>query len=64
MLDIKKTPWNDALVEQLNARQQDKRFHPYTCPGDLPDCNKHRTLIATPDGWVCACGEYKQDWTR
>lgn len=21
-----------------------------------------RNLIPTPDGWVCACGRYRQDW--
>ena len=57
-------PWSDELVEQPNARQQNPQLHPYTCPGDKPECRDHRDLIATKDGWVCACGEYKQDWTR
>lgn len=52
------------MVDSLNAYQNACQFHPYTCPGNKPDCNKHRNLIATVDGWVCACGEYKQDWAH
>jgi hypothetical protein len=59
-----KTPWSDDQVKALNDRQKDGRFHPYTCPGNKIECEKHRSLIATKDGWVCACGEYKQGWAH
>lgn len=51
-------------VEQLNRRQHDTRFHPYTCPGDKPCCAGARDLVATREGWVCACGEYRQTWAH
>ena len=28
------------------------------------DCPNEGTLIATTDGWVCPCGQYKQDWAH
>lgn len=58
-----KAPWSPEKVRELNARQDNPQLHPYTCPGDKPGCKDNRSLIATPDGWVCACGEYKQDWS-
>lgn len=61
---MKKTPWTQETVDALNRYQQEGKFHPYTCPGNKPDCAKHRNLIATTDGWVCQCGEYKQDWAH
>lgn len=61
---MKSTPWSPEKVAALNAQQSNGRFHPYTCPGDLPDCEKHRNLIATEQGWVCACGKYKQEWAH
>lgn len=61
---MKQAPWTPEEVERLNAQQKAGQFHPYTCPGDLPACQKHRELIATEQGWVCACGEYKQGWAH
>jgi len=59
-----KAPWPQETVDKLNQYQNAGQFHPFTCPGNKPDCEKHRNLIATTDGWVCQCGEYKQDWTH
>jgi hypothetical protein len=59
-----KAPWSDEVVERLKAWQADDRFHPFTCPGDKPGCKRHRELIPTNEGWVCACGEYRQDWAH
>jgi hypothetical protein len=61
---ISKAPWTDEEVKRLNAYQKAAHLHPFTCPGDKADCEKHRELIATSDGWVCACGEYKQEWAH
>ena len=55
--------WTDEEVARLNAHQRDGRFHPYTSPGD-EQCRGERNLIATPQGWVCACGQYKQTWAH
>lgn len=57
-------PWTPGQVERLNAFQADGRFHPFTCPGERPDCEGRRELVATADGWVCACGEYRQGWAH
>lgn len=54
--------WTDEQVAALNAYQERGQFHPFTCPGDYRHCDKQRNLIATPAGWVCACGQYRQDW--
>ena len=57
-------PWDDETVARLKAWQEDARWHPYTCPGNRPHCHFDRNLIPTREGWVCACGEYKQDWAH
>ncbi len=56
--------WSDETVARLNAQQKDRRFHPYTCPGNDPACSNHRDLVATRKGWVCQCGEYRQGWAH
>ena len=55
--------WTDEQVAMLNERQRRHDLHPYTCPGDR-QCKGDRNLIATPQGWVCACGEYRQGWSH
>lgn len=55
---------SDERVSALNAHQCDRRFHPYTCPGDYPECADQRELVATRDGWVCKCGKYRQQWAH
>jgi hypothetical protein len=57
-------PWTQEQVDALNRHQAERRFHPFTCPGDKPSCKDQRNLIATTNGWVCACGEYTQDWAH
>lgn len=59
-----KAPFNDSQVAHLNAWQQRGDVHPFTCPGDRLDCEQHRELVATKDGWVCHCGQYRQDWAH
>lgn len=56
--------WTDEQVAALNRHQERGDVHPYTCPGDHPHCEAQRTLKATPEGWVCACGEYRQTWAH
>ncbi len=56
--------WTDEQVANLNAYQKAGRFHPFTCPGDHDRCEKQRDLVATREGWVCACGEYRQGWAH
>lgn len=67
MNDQQPTPasiWTEEEVAALNAHQANGRVHPYTCPGDEPRCKNQRNLIATPNGWVCQCGEYRQGWAH
>jgi hypothetical protein len=62
-----KAPFTPNQVEALNRFQQRRDIHPFTCPGidDVPECHvENRTLIATPDGWICSCGKYHQDWAH
>ena len=55
-------PWTPDQVDALNEQQLRQDRHPYTCPGgNGPLCAK-RDLVATPDGWICECGRYTQDW--
>jgi hypothetical protein len=56
--DVIRAPWTDEQVAALNAFQRDRRFHPFTCPGERErgERCKERNLTATRDGWVCACG--------
>jgi hypothetical protein len=56
--------WTDKQVEMLKARQADESRHPYTCPGEHPECAMMRNLIPTTHGWICACGRYTQDWSH
>lgn len=57
-----KAPWTDEQVEKLNDFQTCGRVHPFTCPGNSR-CPQLK-LTATNEGWVCACGEYKQNWAH
>jgi hypothetical protein len=58
-------PWTREQVDTLNFAQGCGYLHPFTCPGDSGDSNKVcrvRELTATVDGWICACGRYRQEW--
>lgn len=58
-------PFSPAQVEALNRFQKDGRYHPFTCPGEDAECRMdQRELIATPAGWICVCGAYKQSWAH
>lgn len=54
-------PWTQDQVDMLNTAQATGWLHPFTCPGENKVCPK-RELTATVDGWVCACGRYRQEW--
>lgn len=57
-------PFTPEQVENLDAYQKAGQFHPFTCPGDKMKKGgcEIRELLATPDGWICPCGEYIQSW--
>ncbi len=59
--------WSPQRIARLEARQQNREMHPYTCMGLGSDekCERVRgvgegVLIPTPDGFVCPCGEYRK----
>ncbi len=59
----------EERVKLLNNRQKNGFVHPYTCNRDKLDCEVRSQkgdgiLIATADGWVCPCGQYKQDFGK
>ena len=65
------TLWTDEQIEHLRRRQADRTLHPYTCGGLGPDDVCHRArgvddgvLIPTREGFVCPCGEYRQEWVH
>lgn len=71
MEDKLKAPFNDDQVEKLNKYQEHGFFHPFTCcsAGTEEKCERRNgkgegILIATNEGWVCPCGEYKQNWAH
>lgn len=53
-------PFTMEQVVRLNEFQHLGIMHEFTCPHPC----KNRTLIATLDGWVCPCGEYRQYWAH
>jgi hypothetical protein len=57
-------PWTDEQANVLNEIQKNLRLHGYTCPGEMATCKDKRLLIATPAGWICRCGAYRQDWAH
>ena len=56
------TLWSLEVVNRLNRWQACDFVHSFTCPGDKA-CPK-RNLTATVDGWICACGTYRQTWAH
>lgn len=69
--EIKKSPWTQEEVNELNNLQKSGKFHPYTCDREAKECevnqiprdfSKDGILIATKDGWICPCGKYRQNW--
>lgn len=58
------TEFTKEIIEQLNKRQQEGKYHPYTCDRSFSECQvelNDGVLIATENGWVCPCGKYKQN---
>lgn len=54
-------------VESLNAYQQARVMHPFTCGGDRTDDNHldgEGLLVATVDGWSCPYCPYTQSWAH
>jgi hypothetical protein len=56
--------WTEEQVASLNRWQENSLYHVFICPGDYRECENHRELKATTDGWVCQCGKYTQDWAH
>lgn len=63
-------PFTEEQVERLKRWQTTNWLHPFTCMSpDLPECERrtHKSfgiLVPTTGGWVCPCGQYKQDWAH
>lgn len=51
-------------MANLEAWQACSSFHGYTCDGLLCGLTLDRALRPTTDGWVCACGQYRQQWAH
>jgi hypothetical protein len=68
-----KAPFTPEQVKNLNVYQQLGHMHPFTGTG-MADTEGHKSrsncpdqeclLKATTDGWVCPCGQYKQNWAH
>jgi len=54
-------PWTPEQVEALNFWQTRSDVHPFTCQNSHPE---DRTLVATPDGWICKHCSYTQLWAH
>lgn len=48
----------------LNRYQHDGMMHPFTCPTATSKKHPERTLVATPEGWICRFCSYRQDWAH
>jgi len=62
-----RAPFTDEQVEALNKWQNAGYVPDFTCCGEYctrSEENNEGKLIATPDGWVCPCGQYTQDWAN
>ena len=66
--------FTEAEVESLNAFQKSGVFHCFTCGNNRMDevhsayqkehgCD-YGQLIATTQGWICPCCEYRQGWAH
>ena len=59
-IDKLDAPWLPEQVEALNRWQRRGDVHPFTCVNDHGEAG--RDLIATADGWICRCCDYRQTW--
>lgn len=60
-----KSDFSEETVKRLNEFQNIEFYHPYTCDRNSPNCQVKENdgaLIATTEGWICPCGDYKQNW--
>jgi hypothetical protein len=62
-------PFTEEQVEKLKKYQENGKFHPFTCcsQGSNEKCERKNgvgegLLIPSTEGWVCPCGEIKQNW--
>ena len=62
-----RAPWDRKQLRNLR-KWQNSAWHPFTCCShngcdrlNQPDQGK---LIPTKDGWICPCGEWKQNWAH
>ena len=65
------SPFSKDQVENLNHFQMSGIHHPFTCcsAGSEQNCERRNgtgegILKATEQGWICPCGEYKQNWAH
>lgn len=62
--------FTEEQVKHLNEQQQSGKVHPYTCDRRSMNCCQVRVnegdgiLLATTDGWICPCGNYRQNWAH
>lgn len=61
-------PFTDEQVEKLKEWQFNPKVHSFTCcsPG-IAGCERSNgisegDLIPRKEGWICPCGEYRQNW--
>lgn len=64
-----KNTFTEEQVKHLNEQQQSGKVHPYTCDRSSMNCQVRFNegdgiLLATTDGWICPCGNYKQKWAH
>ena len=62
-------PFSKEQVESLKMYQNHLEMHPFTCgsPDDIQECHRRNgmnegILIPMEEGWVCPCGQYRQNW--
>jgi DNA-directed RNA polymerase subunit RPC12/RpoP len=59
-----RAPWTPAQVAALNACQERRDLHPYTCGACPARDGLKQVLVAEPDGWRCPdCGG-RQAWAH
>lgn len=63
---MKRAPFTVDEVASLNAYQQSRAFHPFTCGNgnrtDTSHMDGEGVLVASTDGWRCPFCDYTQHW--
>jgi hypothetical protein len=67
-------PWTPEQVAALNAYQEARQLHPFTCGNDRGDADHvayqalnggdFGQLVASVDGWHCPVCGYRQAWAH